>query len=221
MASTDIASIDLSSELKAFQANFIKDIPDEIVNVFMSKTEELAKSGLVESAVKVGDKAPAFTLPDSKGDPVVLEDLLKKGPVVVTFYRGVWCPYCNIAVNALQAALPEFEAKGATLVAITPELPQYIDQMTTAKKLTFPVLSDLGLKVGKQYGLSFVLDPQLQKLYTEFGLDVNKHNDDKTFQLPLPATYVIAQDGTVKYAFVDADYSKRAEPADILKALEM
>lgn len=190
MASTDIASTaNLSSKLQAFRANFVKDIPDEIVDLFMAKTEELAKSGLVESSVNVGDKAPLITLPDAKGNLVVLEDLLQKGPVVVTFYRGVWCPYCNIAVNALQAALPEIKAKGATLVAITPELPQYIDQMTTAKELTFPVLSDVGLKVGKQYGLNFVLDPELQKVYTEFGLDVNKHNGDKTFQLPLPARW--------------------------------
>ena len=219
MASTDIASINLSSELAAFQANFVKGVPEEIVDLFMSKTEELAKSGLVESSIKVGDKAPLFTLPDAKGNLVSIESLLQEGPVIVTFYRGAWCPYCNLAVSALEKALPEFKAKGASLVAITPELPQYADQMVTSKNLTFPVFSDVGLKVGKQYGLSFVLDPELQKVYTQFGLDVNTHNGDKTFQLPLPATYVIDKDGTVKYAFVNADYSKRAEPSDILKAL--
>ena len=104
-------------------------------------------------------------------------------------------------------------------MAVSPELPEYIAKTTEEASLTYPVLSDVGMTVGKKYGINFVLDPELQTIYTKFGLDVNAHNGDKTFQLPLPATYVIQKDGTVSYAFVNADYSKRAEPADVLKAL--
>lgn len=104
-------------------------------------------------------------------------------------------------------------------MAVSPELPEYIAKTTEENLLTYPILSDVGMKVGKQYSIQFVLDPEIQEMYTKFGLDVNSHNGDKTFQLPLPATYVIGRDGTVTYAFVNADYSKRAEPADILNAL--
>lgn len=146
---------------------------------------------------------------------------LKTGrrPNTLPFTFLLRCPYCNIQVRSLQKHLSEFEAKGATLVAVSPELPEYIAKTTKDASLTYPVLSDVGMAVGKQYGINFVLDPELQKVYTQFGLDVNTHNGDKTFQLPLPATYVIQADGTVTYAFVNADYTKRAEPADVLKAL--
>lgn len=211
--------LSLATELQEFSKQFAEGTPKEVIDLLRIKAEELAKSGLVESSIKVGDKAPDFALPDAEGKAVHLAELLKKGPVVLTFYRGGWCPYCNIQVRSLQAYLPQFEAKGATLVAVSPELPEYIAKTTEENLLTYPILSDVGMKVGKQYSIQFVLDPEIQEMYTKFGLDVNSHNGDKTFQLPLPATYVIGQDGTVTYAFVNADYSKRAEPADILNAL--
>lgn len=217
--STVVAPATLAAELKEFQEKFMSQVPEEMGEMFAAKTQELAKSGLVESAIKVGDKVPDFVLPDAQGNKVSLADLRAKGPVVIAFYRGGWCPYCNLTVAKLQQYLPKFEAKGASLVAITPELPEFITKKTEEASLTYPVLSDVGMKVGKDFGIKFILDPALQKVYTEFGLDVTKHNGDNTFQLPLPATYVIDKDGTVTYAFVNVDYTKRAEPEDVLKAI--
>ncbi|CAB9497211.1 Thiol-disulfide oxidoreductase ResA [Seminavis robusta] len=214
-----IATASLAAELKAFQDKFMASIPKEVGELLLAKTEELAKSGVVESAIKVGDKAPDFVLPDVEGNPVSLAELRAKGPVVLTFYRGSWCPYCNITVHNLQQYMSKFQAKGATLVAISPELPDYVVKKTQEESLTFPVLSDVGMTVGMKFGLKFVLPLELQKAYAEFGLDVPSHNGDKTFQLPLPATYVIDKDGLVTYAFVNADYTKRAEPEEVLKAI--
>ena len=219
MSTVTTESPSLRAELESFQKQFQAGTPKEIVELFAAKTAALAKTGVVQSAVQVGDQAPTFALPDAQGTTVRLQDLLAQGPVVLTFYRGGWCPYCNLQVRALQKMLPSIQSQGATLVAVSPELPAYISKTVQEAALEFPVLSDVGMTVGKQYGLGFVLDPELQAIYMKFGLDVPAHNGDATFQLPLPATYVIQPDGTVSYAFVNADYTQRAEPEDILQAL--
>lgn len=209
----------LSDEISAFKAKFMADAPKGLAELFGAKTKELAETGIVESAIKVGDQAPEFTLPDGTGKEVSTAELLKNGPIVLTFYRGSWCPYCNLTLAKYQEYLPQFKAKGATFVAVSPEKPEFIEDKVKAANLEFPVLSDVGMKVGSQFGIKFVLAPELQEVYNQFKLDVNKHNGDNTFQLPLPATYVIGKDGKVVYSFVDVDYTKRAEPADVLAAI--
>lgn len=172
----------------------------------------------LSSSLNVGDKAPDFTLTDATGTEVNLGMLLKEGSVVLTWYRGGWCPHCNIALKNLQEILPAFAEAGATLVALSPELPD--NSLTTSEKheLTFPVLSDVGLMVADAYGVSYTLDePTSTRYNASFGL--NKWNGDSTNKLPLPVTYVVNQAGVITYRFIDTDIRKRAPHTDILNAL--
>jgi peroxiredoxin len=170
------------------------------------------------TALNVGDKAPDFKLKDQKGADVTLSQLLKNGPVILTWYRGGWCPNCNIALKDLQGGLPSFTAAGATLVAISPELPD--NSLSTSEKhaLTFPVLSDVGLKVADAYGISYTLDEATSTRYNA-GFGLNTWNGDTSNRLPLPVTYVVDREGVIVYRFIDTDIRKRAPHADILKAL--
>lgn len=193
--------------------------PSEALAVMDLATAEVAASGIAESSLGVGAKAPEFTLPDATGTDVNLSSLLDEGPVVLTFYRGGWCPYCSIELRALQTRLPEITAAGATLVAVSPQTPD--SSLLTAEKLAlaFPVLSDVGNRVAEAFGLVFYLPEALREVYAGFGIDLPAANGDKTFRLPVPATYVLRRDGTVAWRFADPDYTKRAEPDDVLAAL--
>ena len=171
--------------------------------------------------MQAGAKAPDFALPDASGAEVRLSEILAEGPVVLTWYRGGWCPYCNIQLAAYQKILPQIEELGAKLVAVSPELPD--KSLSTAEKggLRFSVLSDVNLVVARDYGLVFELTPEVEALYGEI-LDIKEFHgaEAATNELPLAATYGIAKDGTVAWAFLDADYTKRAEPRDIIDALD-
>jgi peroxiredoxin len=209
----------LQSELKAFQTSFMAKVPSEIRDTMTRADLALAASGITDRALKTGDIAPDFGLPDATGTAVRLSDLLAKGPVVVSFYRGGWCPYCNLELRALQKALPEIAGLGATLLAISPEKPD--ETLTTAEKneLAFPVLSDHGSAVSKAFGIAFDLAEELRPIYTRFNHALPDRNGTQSWVLPIPATFVIAPNRRVALAFVDADYRKRLEPADILNAL--
>ncbi len=146
--------------------------------------------------------------------------MLDKGPVVLNFYRGGWCPYCNLELNAYQKHLQEINELGASFVAISPQTPD--KSLSTAEKneLKFQVLSDVGNKIADQFGLVFKLPTELQELYNNFGISLPKFNGDESWELPMPGTYVISKDGNVQYAFADADYTKRAEPDEVIVKLE-
>ena len=209
----------LTDILAKQQAETQAKLPQEVREAMSTATADLEASGILDSAIKVGDAAPDFVLPNAVGKDVRLSELLAKGPVVLSFYRGQWCPYCNLELRALELALPDITAAGATLVAVSPQTPD--NSMSTVEKneLTFEVLSDVNNLVANQYGLVFQLPDPLHSIYTNFGIDIPAHNGDSTYQLPVPATYVIAPDGTVFHAFVNADYTKRLDPVDILAAL--
>jgi peroxiredoxin len=194
-------------------------IPAEALAVMDQATAEVAASGIAGSSLGVGATVPDFELPDANGTKVSLSALLAEGPVVLAFYRGGWCPYCSTELRALQAKLAEITAAGATLVAVSPQTPDA--SLSTAEKLdlAFPVLSDAGNQVAESFGLVFSLPEALREVYTGFGLDLPAANGDDTFRLPIPATYVIRAEGTVAWRFADPDYTKRAEPADVLAAL--
>jgi peroxiredoxin len=193
--------------------------PEAVRARIAAGVNEIAASGTAHG-LAVGAQAPDFTLPDALGKPVTLSDLLKDGPVVVTFYRGEWCPYCNLQMRALQTALPEFQELGASLVAISPQAPDHSLSLTEKHALTFAVLSDADQAVIRAYHLQFTLQGDLEDLQVnEWHNDPRGHNADHTADLPVPATFVIDQDGIVRWAFVSADWRVRAEPADIAAAL--
>jgi peroxiredoxin len=181
---------------------------------------ELAASGIAQRALKAGERAPDFRLPDARGGYVRLKDLLTAGPVVLSFYRGGWCPYCNLELRALQQALPDITRLGAKLVAVSPQTPD--ESLSTAEKnaLAFPVLSDAGSSTAKSFGIAFDLAEELRPIYSRFGHALPDKNGDGSWVLPIPATYVINTDGMITLAYVDVDYRNRLEPAEILTALQ-
>lgn len=211
--------VSLQALLDEKKAGFELKASEEKKRIYQEGFDAVEKSGVLNRALNVGDVAPNFVLKNAIGEKVALSDYLKKGKVVLTWYRGGWCPYCNITLNQLQQELPEFIAAGANLIALTPELPDR--SITTAEKhaLEFEVLSDLGNKVARNYGIVFRLTDDVAKAYNE-AFDMNGYNGDKSNELPLAATYVIGQDGKIEYAFLDIDYRKRAEPSDITAFLK-
>jgi len=194
-------------------------IPDQIGARIAAGVGEIEASGIAPG-LAIGDQAPEFSLPDPLGRPVSLGQLLPRGPVVVTFYRGAWCPYCNLQLHALQQALPAFRELGASLVAISPQAPDHSLSMTEKHQLEFPVLSDLDQAVIRAYKVQFTLSGDLEDLQVNvFHNDPAGQNADGSRSLPVPATFVIDREGIVRAAFVSADWRVRAEPADVLAAV--
>lgn len=191
----------------------------QMVEVLQRENARILAEGLRDKALREGQVAPDFSLPAANGQLVTLAQLLAQGPVVLTFYRGEWCPYCNLTLRAYQKVLPEIKALGANLVAISPQTPDHSLSMTEKNDLEFAVLSDEGSKVIERYGLLFQLSPEFQKLLQGFGTELAEYNGEDSWQLPVPATFVIRPDGTVVLAFVEPDYTRRLEPARILEAL--
>jgi peroxiredoxin len=210
----------LNTELRTFYEARQQQIPAEVREVMERAARELAATDQAKQAPAVGTAAPAFTLPAADGRSVTLSEALSQGPVVLTFYRGAWCPYCNIALRALQAAHDDITARGAQLIAVTPQIPD--ESLTLAEKhaLSFDILSDVGCQTAKLYGLSFDIPEDLAALYDRFGFEMDRVNAGHPRTLPIPATFVIAPDGTIAWSFVETDYTLRAEPADILSALD-
>lgn len=211
----------LSEQLEEFRAGWMKRVPAERRAIMERHIAHLTDVGLGKLARQVGERAPAIVLPDVDGKEFDVSTLLTKGPVVVTFYRGGWCPYCNLELKAYQNVLPQILAAGANMVAVSPEKPD--DTVTTAEKnaLTFTVLSDIGQNVGKAFGLVYAFTDELKSVYDGFGLDIPAKNglsDD--WSLPLSATYVIGADGVILFADTGVDYRRRADPVDVLKVLQ-
>ncbi len=157
---------------------------------------------------------------DPDGNDVVSRDLLAKGPLVVSFYRGVWCPYCNLELQALQAALPEIAARGASLVAISPQTAPNSRKSQRENKLDFPILSDVKSEVAAAFGIRFALSDELIGLYKTFKNDLPTFNADPSWVLPMPARYVIGTDGVIAYAEVNPDYTHRPDPSELLPVLD-
>jgi peroxiredoxin len=195
-------------------------IPEPIAQRVTAAITEVDASGAVPG-LAVGEQAPEFSLPDARGRAVSLRERLSGGPVVLVFYRGEWCPYCNTYLRALQRALPEIAARGASLIAVSPQTPDHSLSITEKAELAFDVLSDVDQAVIRAYKVQFSLPPDLQDLHLNaFQVDLQDHNADRSWRLPAPATLVIDRNGVVRAAHVSADYRTRMEPDDIVAALD-
>ena len=209
----------LQQELAEYLAGWRERVPLERQAIIERHIEQL-RGVIARTMLKVGARAPAFALPSATGAMVDLGTLLKNGPVVVTFYRGGWCPYCNLELKAFQEVLPEIKAAGASLVAISPEKPD--DTLSTAEKnaLAFHVLSDVGHKVGRAFGIVYDFTNELRGAYQGLGRDIPALNGTPgEWALPVPATYIVDGDGTVLYAYANVDYRDRGDPRDVLAVL--
>jgi len=197
-----------------------KNAPPEVIASLGAEMRKLAESGIAKRALGVGAKAPEFSLPDPRGVAVTLSTLLQKGPVVVTFYRGGWCPFCDLQLRAYQEILPGIRRLGAELVAISPQTAPNSRKSVRQNKLSFPILSDVKGKVGAAFGLRFNLPDYLVELYKQLRNDLPTFNDDPSWTLPMPARYVIGQDGVILYSEVNPDYTRRPEPDDMIPVLQ-
>lgn len=210
----------LEQKIKAYDEIKQSKVPAHILAVMDQATEQLRETSLEQGALTTGVQIPDFALPDQHGVTRPLSHYLAQGPVVLNIYRGGWCPYCNLEMQALNAVLPEFRARGVNLIGLTPEKPSSAQDTLTANGLAITVLSDEGNRVSASLGLVFTLAEELRPIYESFGIDIPASNGDDTFTLPVPATYVIGQDGTVLYHFVNVDYTKRVEPATLVAVLD-
>jgi peroxiredoxin len=215
----------LQDKLDAFKADFRAGkppyhAPAEIHPIMERATAELIASGQASRALKAGELAPPFRLTDQNGNEVSSADLLAKGPLIISFYRGVWCPYCNIELRALNEVLPEIQALGASVVAISPQIASNSRKSVRDNHLNFPVLNDSKNETAAAFGLRFNLPDYLIDLYKKLKNDLPAFNDDPSWTLPMPARYVIGQDGVVLYSEVNPDYTHRPDPSEMLPVLE-
>ena len=214
----------LQDRLDAFKADFRSGRPPynvtkERIEIMERATAELIASGQAHRAKRAGDAAPEFSLKDPDGKLVSSRELLAKGPLVVSFYRGVWCPYCNLELQALQEALTDIIVRGASLVAISPQTAPNSRKSQRDNKLDFPILSDVRSEVANAFGIRFALPDYLVELYQGFKNDLPRFNDDPSWVLPMPARYVIGTDGVIAYAEVNPDYTQRPDPSELAPVL--
>lgn len=202
----------LTDITKKLEAAGTKELKDTILS---------AKSGIEQSfdpkqAIQPGAKLPEFCLPDATGKEVSSSELLSKTPLLITFYRGEWCPFCNLALRAFQLRLAEIEAEGVTFVAISPELPDTSLSTVEKNELSFPVLSDVGLKFARKLGIVWKQPDELRAVFDTFGTSLKARNGDDSFEVPIPTTILVDQDGVVRNVHADPDYFKRLEPQEAL-----
>lgn len=210
----------LQTLLEETRAGASKRIPEEALAVMRAADEELVAKGVGQNALKVGDTLPDATFTSATGDTVQMSNLLANGPLIINFYRGGWCPYCNFELKAYQDILGDISALGAQLVAVTPEKPDNSLSTTEKNALTFPVLTDNENAFAKALGIAFELPKPLQELYGKFGMDLPGLNAGSGWSLPIPATFVVDANGKIVLADVDVNYTRRLEPSDALAALK-
>ena len=214
--------MNLRHSLEEYKCKMASTLSKEVLEVLSRNTSLLQERNLAEQAITVGNSFPAFTLPDSQGKPYSLTSLLEQGPVIISFFRGGWCPYCVLELKALRDIMNDLPTLNATLIAITPETQEHIAETVSQNELNFIVVSDQNNQLAKQCGLVFTVPDELLKEYQKLGIDINSNNGQAKAELPIPATYIVDQQGTVRFAFVEEDYISRAEPSHlvtILKAL--
>lgn len=211
----------LIEEIKKYKEGFKKKVPFEIQEKMLAATKKLEDETISKNALKKGDLAKDFNLPNAISQKVSLFDAIENNEfVIINFYRGPWCAYCNFELKALQERNTEFKELGAKLIAISPQSPD--SSLSTKEKhaLDFEVLSDINNKIAKEYGLVFSLEKELIPIYKSFGIDIPSHNSDDSYDLPMPATYIINKNKEIIYSFINEDYTKRSEPQDIIDVIK-
>ena len=208
--------MDLHKELGAVAQMVREKTPPHVMPTIEATTKRLKESGLEEHALQTGQTMPDFELPDATGEIIRSAQLRSQGPLLIMFYRGGWCPFCNLALRAFQERNAEIKTRGVTLLAISPQTPDHSLTLQEKHSLQFSVLSDAGNKVARQFGIVFALDPGLKTVQEQFGVDIPAYNGDRTFELPVPATFLVSTDGKVLKSYVEADYMQRLDPETAL-----
>ncbi|WP_448547581.1 peroxiredoxin-like family protein [Thalassotalea fusca] len=212
--------MNLRQSLDEYKSKLASTLSKEVLEVLSRNTSLLQERNLAEQAVSVGDTFPAFSLPDSHGNVHSLQETLERGPVIISFFRGGWCPYCVLELKALRDIVNDLPALNATLIAITPETPEHIADTVSRNELNFVVASDHNNQLAKQCGLVFTVPEDLLAAYVKLGIDINSNNGEEKAELPIPATYIVDQQGVIRFAFVEEDYISRAEPSHLVMVLQ-
>lgn len=202
----------LKAQLDACRRSFEANTLPSVVAALEGSIAELAQTGLVRQALKAGEVAPMFRLRSSNGDFVSLSEVLDRGPAVISFFRGAWCPFCQLELQALARAQPEIQRLGATLIGLSP-LP------SADSYSSFPILTDPGCRIAARYRIAFTVAAQFRPGYLALGYIKRSEKGPHRWVLPLPATYIIDRNGIVVLSYVDADYTTRLEPTEIAVAL--
>lgn len=210
----------LSDQMAKARDEFIASQSEEDKMIIGAAMEKLMGSDFGSKALVVGDDIPQFILPNAKGDKISIVDRLENGPVVLSFYRGGWCPFCNLEFMALSDALSEINGLGASLIGISPETPDVAQETVSRHNLPFEVLSDVGNEVIKQFGLFTEVYEEMRPLYLQWGLDIPAANGDEKWEIPIPATYIVDKQGVIRAAYVNKDYTQRMDPGDIIAELK-
>ena len=212
--------MNLQNELNAVRLTVAEKTPPHVVPTIEATKQRLTDSGLVQGALQPGQMILDFELPDATGKLVKSSELRQPGPLLILFYRGTWCPFCNLTVQAYQEQLHSFQDRGVTFVAISPQTPDHSLTLQEKHHLKFPVLSDSGNGVARQFGIVFQMDPALKQVQELFGVDVTAYNGDNRYELPVPAAFLVSKAGEVIRSYVEVDYMKRLAPETALKWID-
>src|ERR1700712_5360428 len=215
----DTRTTSLTAAIDELRMETRQRLGDERSDVFDAAGGAEGARDVAGQALQIGDRAPLFHLPDARGRRVRLGATLERGPAVVLFYRGAWCPYCNLQLVAFAARFDELESAGATLLAISPQTPDNSLSFAEKAGLPFAVLSDVGNVVARRFGIVHRQDELATETQRSLGLDIAAVNGDDTYELPVPATFVIGRDGTVTFSWVEGDHRKRVGPEEVLTLL--
>ncbi len=207
----------LKDDLDKIRAHGSAD--ERIRLAYEAVVRQLGRAETADRALKVGDLMPSFMLPNAEGHIVLSDELLKRGPLVVNFFRGSWCPYCRRTLEALETALPEIAAAGGQLVALTPDTGSHLAATKRNHHLTYEVLSDVDGAVGLQFGVLFRAPDPYRELLAGRGVDLPARHGNEGWFIPMPATFVVDRDAIIRYAYVNVDFTRRAEPADVVAVL--
>lgn len=207
--------IKLNEKLQLIQKEMAQNIPVDILNAFGQSLQEMIEQNLEDRALKVGDIAPDFTLPDAEGLPVSLYDTLQHNAVIISFFRGNWCPFCMAELTHYQEAITNNLVDSATVIAISPQSIHFNHDLKVQNNLEFRILSDKGNEIADKYGLVFTLQENIREIYKNMGADLELFNSDKTYKLPIPATYLIDKNKKIVFSSVSTNYMERADVCDI------
>ena len=205
----------LNDKLQLIQKEMAHNIPVDILNAFGQSLQEMIEQNLEDRALKVGDIAPDFTLPDAEGLPVSLYDTLQHNAVIISFFRGNWCPFCMAELTHYQEAINNNLVDSATVIAISPQSIHFNHDLKVQNNLEFRILSDKGNEIADKYGLVFTLQENIREIYKNMGADLELFNSDKTYKLPIPATYLIDKNKKIVFSSVSTNYMERADVCDI------
>lgn len=216
-AGTDIRP--LSEQLAERKQLIEKYVPEAIRAVHAGVVEELRRTNILDRVLTAGSQAPDFELKDQHGNTVSSQKILGSGPAVISFFRGRWCPFCVTQLEAMNRVFPQITAAGASLLAISPQTVHQNQLMAEQHKLAFPLLSDSGNQVARQFGLTYRIPTEQQALFRRSFVNLPFINGDESWELPIPGSFVIGEAGVVKFAAADPDYTKRTEPGELIRLL--